>query len=208
MSRAPAERESLCDTLLAVGPEAPTLCTGWDARMLAAHLVLRERRPDAAAGLRVGRLSAHTERVQRSLADQDWATLVGTVRAGPPFWHPARLGAVDDAVNLAELVVHHEDVRRAQPAWTARELPELDRALWRSCASAGRFALRRAPVGVVLASGRHGRTTVRAGRPSVDVEGEPTELLLFAFGRRAVARVQLDGPSDAVEALRSWSSSV
>ena len=34
------EREALCDTLLALGPDAPTLCDPWRTRDLAAHLVL------------------------------------------------------------------------------------------------------------------------------------------------------------------------
>ena len=45
------EREALCDLLTDLGPEAPTLCAGWRTRDLAAHLVLRERRPDAAPGI-------------------------------------------------------------------------------------------------------------------------------------------------------------
>src|SRR4029453_11831870 len=46
------ERRELADLLLAVGPDAPPLCAGWTARDLAAHLVIRERRPDATvAGL-------------------------------------------------------------------------------------------------------------------------------------------------------------
>ena len=43
------ERQALCDDLQAAGPDAPTLCVGWTARDLAAHLVLRERRLDAGA---------------------------------------------------------------------------------------------------------------------------------------------------------------
>ncbi|HBA95165.1 MAG TPA: TIGR03085 family protein, partial [Acidimicrobiaceae bacterium] len=48
---AQAERAALCDLLLDVGPEAPTLCEGWTAAHMAAHLVLRERRPDVGLGL-------------------------------------------------------------------------------------------------------------------------------------------------------------
>ena len=47
------ERYALCDTFEAVGPDAPTLCTPWRTRDLAAHLVIREGRPDAAVGLLV-----------------------------------------------------------------------------------------------------------------------------------------------------------
>ncbi len=45
------ERASLSDLLDRVGPDAPTLCEGWNARDLTAHLVLRESRPDAVLGV-------------------------------------------------------------------------------------------------------------------------------------------------------------
>jgi uncharacterized protein (TIGR03083 family) len=45
------ERLALCTLLDKTGPDAPTLCEGWNTGDLAAHLVLRERRPDAAAGV-------------------------------------------------------------------------------------------------------------------------------------------------------------
>ena len=37
---------ALCDLFEEVGPDAPTLCGDWTTRDLAAHLVMRERRPD------------------------------------------------------------------------------------------------------------------------------------------------------------------
>src|SRR6185503_18641888 len=46
-----AERAALCDTLEKYGPDAPTLCEGWLTLNLAAHLVAREARSDAALGL-------------------------------------------------------------------------------------------------------------------------------------------------------------
>ena len=50
MTAASRERAALVTTMRAVGPDAPTLCGDWTTRDLAAHLVLRERRPDAAPG--------------------------------------------------------------------------------------------------------------------------------------------------------------
>lgn len=198
------ERAAICDTFLAVGPDVPTLCEGWGARDLAAHLVVRERRPDAQAGIFVRALAGHTASVQNDLAARSWPALVDRVRSGPPFWHPARVGAVDEAMNLAEFFVHHEDVRRAQPGWRARELPaDLEAALWRVCATVGRLSLRRADVGVELVAPGFGRVTARRGHPTVRVEGAPAELLLFTFARREVADVSLDGPQAAVDRLRS-----
>ena len=202
-----AERLALCDTLTTTGPDVATLCEGWSARDLAAHLVVRERRPDAAVGLVLPPLSGHAESVQASVASTPWTALVNQVRQGPPVWHPARVGAVDEAMNTAEFFVHHEDVLRAQPGWTARELPDAEqRALWRAASMAGRLALRQAPTGVELVAPGHGRTVAHRGQPMVRVEGAPSELLLWAFGRRSVAQVHLDGPNDAVERLQGSAS--
>lgn len=198
-----AERESLCDTLLATGPDAQTLCEGWTARDLAAHLVVRERRPDAQLGQLVPALSAHAASVQDAVRDDAWPDLVRTVRSGPPAWNIARLPMADEAMNTAEFFVHHEDVLRAQPGWSPRPLPdELQQALWRSLRVVGRLTLRRAPVGVELVAPGHGRLVARRGHPQVRVEGSPAELLLFAFGRRGVAQVHLDGPNAAMDELR------
>ena len=47
---AQSERHALCDLMDEVGPDAPTLCGGWTAAHLAAHLVVRERRPATGPG--------------------------------------------------------------------------------------------------------------------------------------------------------------
>jgi len=48
---ASSERQGLCDTFKRVGPDTPTLCSPWLTRDLAAHLVVRERRPDVAPAI-------------------------------------------------------------------------------------------------------------------------------------------------------------
>ncbi|GAB3597079.1 TIGR03085 family metal-binding protein [Angustibacter peucedani] len=198
-----AERHALCDTFVAVGPDAPTKCEGWETRDLAAHLVVRERRPDAQAGIYLAPLAGRTAAVQGDLAAGDWPALVEQVRTGPPFWHPARVPAVDEAMNLVEFYVHHEDVLRAQPGWRPRVLdPALERSLWKACSTMGRLVLRRAQVGVELVAPGHGRLTARRGHPTVRVEGAPGELVLFVYGRRDVADVALDGPNQAIDQLR------
>ncbi|GAA4354348.1 TIGR03085 family metal-binding protein [Angustibacter luteus] len=206
-THARTERLALCETFLQTGPDAPTLCEGWNSSDLAAHLVLRERRPDAQAGLYIPGLSAHTTAVQGELAAQPWDELVEQVRSGPPAWNPARWRVLDEATNTAEFFVHHEDVRRAQPDWKPRVLhPDFEQALWKACGLAGKLALRSCDVGVELVAPAHGRATGKRGHPSVRVEGPPAELLLFVFGRRDVAQVDLDGPNDAIERLRASSS--
>ena len=44
-------RTNLAAVLEAAGPDRPTLCEGWRASDLLAHLLLRETRPDVAAGI-------------------------------------------------------------------------------------------------------------------------------------------------------------
>jgi hypothetical protein len=61
---APTERAAICDLLERFGSDEPTLCEGWRSRDLAAHLVLREGRPDAAPGIVVGFLAGRTKRVR------------------------------------------------------------------------------------------------------------------------------------------------
>jgi len=97
-----SERQSLCDTFERVGPDAPTLCSPWLTRDLAAHLVVRERRPDVAAGIVLPALASRLEQVQKGYVAWDWPRLVNEVRSGPPVWSPASLAMVDEAMNTAE----------------------------------------------------------------------------------------------------------
>ena len=50
-SLADRERADLADLLGTLGPDAPTRCEGWTTAHLAAHLVVRDRRPDAYGSL-------------------------------------------------------------------------------------------------------------------------------------------------------------
>jgi uncharacterized protein (TIGR03085 family) len=198
-----AERHALADLLMALGPGAPTLCTGWTTAHLAAHLVVREGDLLGAAGIVLGPLAHHTRRAMDDLLRRtDYATLVERVRSGPPRWSPARLGVVGREINTTEFFVHHEDVRRAQPTWQPRQLPDdLEEFLWRRLTRAGRFLFRRAAVGVLIVRPDGTTARVRGGEPTAVLEGKPSELTLYGFGRKAVADVALRGPSEATEAL-------
>ena len=176
-SPARRERSALCDTFEAVGPDAPTLCAPWRTRDLAAHLVIREARPDAALGMLVPPLAERARRVQDGYAARSWPELVERVRTGPPPWSPTRLEPVDAVVNLAELFIHHEDVLRAAPGWEPRLLPDdLEQGLWSTLTRTGRLLFRRSPVGVVLAHAHArpaaGRAAAR-GAGSVVLRGTP-----------------------------------
>lgn len=210
MSYSRDERLALADLLEQVGPDAPTLCAGWRTLDLAAHLVIREARPDAAVGVLGGPLAGHTARVQRRFADKlGYAGLIRAFRAGPPRLSPFALPGADEAVNTVEYFVHHEDVRRAAPDWTPRDLPgELSDVLWGRLKGARMF-LRQAPVGVELVrdgGGTPPRVTAKTAAPVVTVTGAPAELTLWAMGRSDAADVRLDGPEDAVAKLRAWRS--
>ena len=194
------ERLALCDTFEEVGPDAPTLCTPWLTRDLAAHLVVREGRPDLASGIWLPFLKERTEREQARIAARPWPELVQTVRSGPPAWHPTRLPAVDNASNLAEMVIHHEDVLRGDGVPGPRRVPSahLEAAAWSLLTKMGRLLFRRVPDGVLLHAPGRTPVTASSGEATVTLTGAPLELLLTAYGRRAVADVEVTGPEEAV----------
>ncbi|MBX7431905.1 TIGR03085 family protein [Mycobacterium sp. Y57] len=201
MTVAQRERAALVEALREAGPDAPTLCEGWTTRDLAAHLVVRERRLDAAGGILVPFLAGYTERVQRQVATSTgWDELVGKIASGPPLYSPFK--PLDAVANAAEMFIHLEDVRRARPGWEPRALDEQTlAALRRPVAMMARMTMRRAPATVVLATPT-GDTLATVGRgPRVLVTGDPGELLMFASGR-SEARVSIDGDPAVVEAVQ------
>ena len=203
MSHSSEERAALADALAAAGPNAATLCEGWTTHDLAAHLVTRERRPDAGPGIMLPLLAGWTERVRRGFLKRPYEELVQLVRTGPPITSWAALPNADAMLNLTEHFVHAEDVRRAQNGWKPRDLPaDRQAALWRALVVRGRQFFRHSPVGVTLAT-PDGRTHLAIGRvPAVTLTGEPAELMLYAFGRKDRALVEITGPPEAVSAFR------
>ncbi|MDQ0990335.1 TIGR03085 family metal-binding protein [Streptomyces sp. V3I7] len=196
------ERLLLADLLETAGPDAPTLCEGWQARDLAAHVVVRERRPDAAAGAMIKQLASRLGTVTEEYAARPYEELLRLIRTGPPRFSPFQLKQLDEAANTVEFFVHAEDVRRAQEGWSPRELdPVFQDALWSQLERSSRLVGRRAPTGLVLRR-PDGRTTVaHRGTPVVTVTGEPSELLLFVYGRQNAAHVALEGDPDAIAEL-------
>ncbi len=197
------EREVLCDLFLEVGPDAPTLCEGWTTKDLAAHLVVRERRPDSGPGLVWPPLAGYTDKVRTSVRDRtQWSELVAKVRRGPPWL----LRPFDGPMNTVEFFIHVEDVRRAQPDGEPRPLTtEMADALW-SRFGAGGMAKKVAGTIQVRSPGRD--TKVQGSGPVVAVEGDPGELTLFGSGRQGAARVEITGDEQLAAQLRAASLGV
>ena len=174
------------------------MCEGWVAADLAAHLVVRERRPDSGPGLVWPPLAAYTEKVRRGERDRvPFEKLVETVRHGPP----ALLRPFDGPMNTVEFFIHVEDLRRARGGWQPRALsPELADALWARVGPGG--MAKKVPATVVITS--PGREPKEAGSgPRLTLSGEPGELVMFGAGRQAAALVEIDGDETLAAQLRA-----
>lgn len=201
MSTSSRERAELADLLDRLGPDAPTCCAGWTAAHLAAHLVTRDHRLDSLPGYGVelaglsGPLPSWSHRLEDELRrSTPYPEVVARFRAGGPVWSPMAWPGPLRRFTVSELLIHHEDARRAQPGWAPRALPLATQDdAWRSAQFSARLytasgrrtvVLRRSDAtGAQRRIGRGGRTTT--------LVGEPLELLLWLAGRRAVARVQV-----------------
>lgn len=198
-----SERLALADLLDQLGPDAATLCAGWTTTDLALHLVLRERADPAVIGAGLRPLAGVFARRRRVVTTRyGYSGLVRLFREGPPRWSPFAIPGVDRKANTVEYFVHHEDVRRAQPNWTARTLPaEQQSALFSVLRLLGRRLARNCAAGVEVATPQGLAATVRKGTPVARLIGAPSELVLYMFGRRGVADVTIDGDPAAREAL-------
>lgn len=201
------ERRELVEAMSAAGPDAPTLCGAWTVRDLAAHLIVRERRPDASPGIMLKPFAGYLESVQNKAAAKPFPELLELVRTGPPWWSPLR--PIDAVANLGEMFVHHEDVRRAAPEWEPRQLGDEDEALlWSMVRRMGRAAYRKSPVAVTLETPDGQRAVVKQKQgPIVTLIGRPSELLLHAFGRDRV-RIETRGDAEAVRAVQELDRSI
>ena len=202
MTVARRERAALVATMRETGPDAPTLCEGWTTRDLAAHLVVRERRLDAGPGILIPKFAGYTAKIQDQVtASNDWAELLEKVASGPPIYSPFIV--LDPLVNVAEMFIHHEDVRRAGPDWEPRVLDDqTSSALSRQVAQFARMTLSKTPGRVSLATPQGKVLTTVGSGAEVTVTGDPGELLLFAAGREP-AKVTFSGDDAAIAAVKS-----
>jgi len=182
------ERETLCDLFAELGPGEPTLCEGWLTADLAAHLVVRERRPDSGPGLVWSPLAGYTDKVRCAVRDRtSWEKLVESVRRGPP----ALLRPFDGPMNTVEFFIHVEDVRRARDGWEPRPISlELANALWARVGPGG--MAKKVPATIVITS--PGRADKESGTgPTLTLAGDPGELTMFGAGRQGAARIEISG---------------
>lgn len=204
MSFVQRERQRLSELLLALGPDAPTLCEGWLTRDMAVHLYLRENKPLAAAGMFLPVAHRHLQREERRLGANDYAAVVADWAAGPPSF----LAPMNALMNTAEHFIHHEDVRRANGHVQPRDLSKaVDLQLLKYAKQFASLALRACRVPIVLTPeylppvvvGQR-KKVAEQGDDIVRVLGAPGELLLWASGRQQ-CEVQLEGN---VEVLRGY----
>ncbi len=197
-SLAQQERQTLCDLFVERGPGAPTLCEGWLTADLAAHLVVRERRPDSGPGLVWPPLAGYTDKVRRAVRDRTpWEKLVESVRRGPPLL----LRPFDGPMNTVEFFIHVEDVRRAQDGWEPRPISSaLSDALWARVGPGG--MAKKVPATIVITS--PGRADKERGTgPRLTLAGDPGELTMFGSGRQGAARVEITGDATLAAQLRA-----
>ena len=195
------ERVALVDALTELGPDAPTLCEGWQTKDMAAHVYVRERRPDAALGvLPLGPLTAYTDRVMASvLRTLGYDEILRRIRQVPVH---LRLGSLDALINTVEYFVHTEDVRRPN-GMPARDMPEaFEQTIWRRLSKQARLSFRRVDAQVKLVP-TVGEPVEFGKGELLEIHGRPSELMLLAFNRKDAAKVDLVGSTSAVEKLQS-----
>ncbi len=202
MTFASTERRSLGTLLLDVGPDAPTLCEGWNTHHLAVHLYIRENRPLATPGMFLAPLGGVLEKETRRQMERPYEDVVREWAAGPPL--PMR--PIDQSVNTAENFIHHEDVRRGDGVSRPRDFSAaVNGKLYKAAKIFGTASLRKSPVPVIVTppslppltlGERHG--VAERGDNVIRVFGEPGELLLWLSGRSA-ADVRVEGDDALVE---------
>jgi uncharacterized protein (TIGR03085 family) len=200
-----AERALLVQTLRAIGPDAPTLASGWRAMDVARHLAAQDRmkglpafvarRIVAATGLRLTQAYLGRRRVGALINGRPraWNECLGRLDRPPPA---AVLRPPVDVITLWEHVVHHEDVRRpsgiSRPSW-----PDLSPVIsWLLSYNGSR--LRDLSVRILTHDGREwwaGEGT------SLTVRGEPGELVLWLSGRATQCDVVVTGDAADLESL-------
>jgi len=196
MTLAQRQRALLCDLFLELGPSAPTLDEGWKTEDLAAHLWIREHKPQAMLGMFSEKYESLTERIQMdALHTHGFVGLVERLRKPALLIRP-----VDAVMNGAEYFIHHMDVLRANDR--DQTLSPRDEESLRGSLKmfAGKVAKTYGDR-LVLDSNDGKQLELGRGTRPVHVIGKPSELIMFVSGRTENAKVELVGEPDAVKKL-------
>ena len=205
------ERAQLAQALLDVAPDAPTLCEGWQARHLAAHVVLRERSPMVGAGIAVPALSARAEAAIARLADQavDRGRLPGPGGAGRRQARALAPGLLGRGVRERRRVLRAHRGRPARsrpgPGPRARRRSSSTRC-GRTCRAPPPDGCARSPsASCSSATTASGTTcaTPKADYGTVVVRGDAGEIVLYLLGRGAAADVRVEGQADDVATIEA-----
>ncbi|MCL4449526.1 MAG: TIGR03085 family metal-binding protein [Actinobacteria bacterium] len=221
------EREMLCQTLQEVGPNGPTLCQGWNASDLAAHLLVREHNPLTLPGMAFdkafgGILAGYTSAAMRRAQLSGFDDMISRLRLGPPLLY--RMKGPSALINLAENWIHHEDLLRADDTGTCaacdhkEQHRELDDTLWKVIGFYGYIAslrLKGVSLRLLGADGQskhigksrvisHGGDKAGNGESNVvTLEGAPGDIVLYLTGRQKAASISVDASPHAMEILNS-----
>lgn len=208
MTMTQLERTRLIDRLAEVGPDAPTLCEGWQARDLLMHLIKREIIPHAVVGswmpTRIG--EAASEKLAH-VEDASWEELLDIFTSGRQSLSPLRIGAIDSFVNTLEYVIHTEDINRAQtPPIEEAYSDDEQKHIFARLGAMAQVIFARSPVTVRLNAGTFGTKEMfisKRNDSAVTITGEPIELALFCFGRDDAATVGFEGDESDIEAMKA-----
>lgn len=197
----PTPRSRLVDAFRRVPPTAPTVCEGWQARHLAAHVVLRER---AIARLGLSLAQGRDLAYERGEQIEDlvsYEALIDQVADGPGKTSPMEW---IPAANVFEFEVHTLDVDRGSglPDHPSHVPEPIAGQLWSSVRTMASLRFSRAAsrggVGVIFVVDDGPRAVIARGGSSVVVRGSVAELALMASGRSRVSLARLGGPESAV----------
>lgn len=198
-----AARDRLVAAARQTGPEADTLCEGWQVHDLVAHLLTLQRDPLSWPGMGLGFLSSLTERRMEAALRNGYSAALGRLAHRPPgipiFLEDPWRGY---GHHLGEYAVHTEDIVRANGLPPTELDPATDDALWRRLLPAAATLLARRGFGLRLrrADGPES-TQVLPGEVCVVATGTALELLMLCYRGPHAADVRLTGPKKAAEAL-------
>jgi uncharacterized protein (TIGR03083 family) len=182
----------LIDSLDEAQLATETLCTGWDVKTVAAHLVspLADGtvRP-ILIGLCRGSLAREVDERARRRAQMPAAQITATLRdlADHQYWYPPPQAA---SARLAEVLAHGGDIRI--PLGLPFE-PDLQLTATALDFLTGPVSLGMVPWGRLRGLRLHATDIDRTWGQGREIRGEAAELMMAAFGRTATLDA-LDGP--------------